>query len=319
MDGKASIESLVSQHLEGLSKIQDHLNQIILGKPKAVSLALTTLLARGHLLIEDVPGVGKTTLARSLAGIFSGSFKRIQFTSDLLPGDVIGLQTYQKSTESFVFHHGALFSNFVLADEVNRASPRTQSALLQAMSEGEVTVDRKTYSLPESFMVIATQNPTSFEGTFPLPESQLDRFSTVLTLGYPAPEAELDLLARGGPQVTDPGTILMNMESLSTIQRAVPRIHCEPDVLNYLYAVIESTRKHAAIQLGASPRAALSLLQLSRAHAFLKGRAYVLPDDVKELAVPSLAHRVTLRTSTEDGENSALLIRSILADVNVPV
>ena len=312
------LDETILAHKPKVDRVRQRLNGVLLGKAEVIELALTTLLARGHLLIEDVPGVGKTTLAEHLAGCFESCFHRIQFTSDLLPSDVIGIQTYQKSTESFTFNEGPLFSNFVLADEINRASPRTQSALLQAMSDTKVSVDRMTYELPNPFMVIATQNPFHFEGTFPLPESQLDRFSMVIEIGYPPRDAELQLLQKNPAHHSESLPAIMPLNELLEAQACVEMIHCDPSVSEYLLSFIESTRDHASIELGASPRAALSLMRCAKAHAFLRGRSFIVPDDLKLLAVPSLAHRIKMTGAHKELQSARVVIQSILSTLPVP-
>ncbi len=316
---RSNLKADVTESLDGL---RTRLNDNILGKSTIIDLSLTTLIAGGHLLLEDVPGVGKTTLARHIAGAFNGDFQRIQFTSDLLPMDVIGVQVYQRSTESFEFNRGPIFANFLLADEINRAAPKTQSSLLQAMNEREVSVDRQTHPLPEPFMVIATQNPMSFEGTYPLPESQLDRFMMTLKMGYPNRDAERQLLVRGHKQdetITPP---IMTIEMLRTVQQAAHDVHCDESILGYIQDIVDATRTRADLKLGVSPRGALTLLRAARAHALLNQRNYVTPHDVKTLVIPCLAHRISpeSRYSTQEQSQQAasLILASLLNDVVVP-
>jgi MoxR-like ATPase len=307
---------------ESLDALRTRLNENILGKSTIIDLALTTLIAGGHLLLEDVPGVGKTTLARQIAGAFDGDFQRIQFTSDLLPMDVIGVQVYQRSTETFEFNQGPVFANFLLADEINRAAPKTQSSLLQAMNEREVSVDRQTHQLPDPFMVIATQNPMSFEGTHPLPESQLDRFMMTLKMGYPNRDAERQLLLRGDNRRESIAPPTMTIKMLTTAQQAAHDIHCDESVLGYIQDIVDATRTRADLKLGVSPRGALTLLRAAKAHALLNLRTYVTPHDVKTLVIPCLAHRVLseARYSTqEQGQQAAsLILAALLNELVVP-
>lgn len=307
---------------ESLSALRTRLNENILGKSAVIDLALTTLIAGGHLLVEDVPGVGKTTLARHIAAAFDGAFQRIQFTSDLLPMDVIGVQVYQRSSESFQFNQGPVFTNFLLADEINRAAPKTQSSLLQAMNERAVSVDRQTHRLPDPFMVIATQNPMSFEGTYPLPESQLDRFMMTLKMGYPNREAERQLLQRGASQSDPIAPPIIAVETLRSIQQTAQTVHCDESVLGYIQDIVDATRSRADLKLGVSPRGALTLLRAAKAHALLYERNYVTPHDVKTLVVPCLAHRVSpeSRYSTqEQGQQAAsLILEALLNELTVP-
>ncbi len=288
------------------------LDGVILGKAHQVRLALTCLLARGHLLIEDLPGVGKTTLALSLARVLGLEFGRVQFTSDLLPADLTGVSIFERETGEFRFHPGPVFAQLLLADEINRATPKTQSALLEAMEERQVSADGQTRPLPEPFFVIGTQNPSDQVGTFPLPESQLDRFLLTVTLGYPDPAAERELLlggdrrerARDLPAALTPATLL-------AAQREVAAIHASPALVDYLQAILRSSREHRGFQAGLSPRAALGLMNAARAWAWLAGRASVLPEDVQAVFPPLAAHRLVSRASGEpDPEAVAALLRA---------
>jgi len=317
MDGKSmDMEQTASGSLRAL---EARLTQIIKGKPEAVRLSICTLLGRGHLLIEDVPGVGKTTLAFTLARAMSGTFNRVQFTSDLLPSDIIGLNIYNPEKHDFEFKKGPVFANIVLADEINRTSPKTQSALLEAMNEGRVTLDGKTYTLPEPFMVVATQNSMEYRGTFPLPESQLDRFVLHLRLGYPAKEDErealleqtdLDTIERMGAVVT-PSEILR-------MQAEVESVRVDESVLDYLLAVVAETRRNDRIRLGASTRGAQFLLRGAKANAYYEGRDFVVPDDVKFMAPCVLGHRIILNRQTYISD-AVRVIRQILEQIPVPV
>lgn len=269
------------------------INGVLLGKPRQVQLAVAGIVAGGHLLIEDVPGVGKTTLAHALAATFDLAFQRIQFTSDLLPSDIIGVSVYERETGEFRFHPGPIFTQLLLADEINRATPKTQSALLEAMAEGQVTLDGRTHTLTEPFYVVATQNPLDLAGTFPLPDSQLDRFMLRISLDYPDAKAERDLLAgedrrellaRLSPQL-DANSILM-------LRRAAQRVTASPALLDYLQRLLAASRQHPDIRVGLSPRAGLALLSGARAWALLDGRGYVIPEDLQALFVAVTAHRL---------------------------
>ncbi len=272
------------------------LNNILLGKPEATRLALACLLARGHLLIEDVPGVGKTTLAQALARVLGLGFHRIQFTSDLLPADLLGSMVFTRKEERFVFQPGPLFTPVVLADEVNRATPRTQSALLEAMQEGQISIDGRSYRLPQPFFVIATQNPLDQIGTYPLPESQLDRFALRLILGYPPPIAERALYQGGSRQEKlTQITPVLNAEGVRTLQQAVTAVPVAPALLDYLQALIGWSRDSGFYRHGLSPRAGLMLLALSRAHAFICGHPAVLPADLQAVVPAAVGHRLQLR------------------------
>jgi MoxR-like ATPase len=271
------------------------IGRVVEGKPDVVRLALAVLLAEGHLLIEDVPGVGKTTLAKALAKAIDGTVRRIQFTPDLLPSDVTGVAVYDQESRAFEFKPGAVFANVVVADEINRASPKTQSALLECMEERQVTVDGVTYELARPFMVVATQNPLEMEGTYPLPEAQRDRFTARVSMGYPDREAELAMLDERA--TTDPLTELAPVTDAASVRElvgAVSRLHVAEPLRRYVVSLVEATRRSPELRLGASPRAGLQLLRAARATAALAGRDHVLPDDVQAMAVPVLAHRLLL-------------------------
>ncbi len=293
------------------------------GKPEAVELGLVCLLARGHLLIEDVPGVGKTTLARALAKAVGGELRRIQFTSDLLPSDVIGVSVYDQRANRFAFKQGPIFGNVLLADEINRASPRTQSALLEAMNEGQVSVDGQTMPLPDPFFVIATQNPEDFAGTYPLPESQLDRFMMRIHIGYPPSQVEQRLLMNPSVDRVAEVTQVLDPQALVRLQREVERVRLDQSLVTYLHAVTTATRTSPAIAIGASPRASMNLSRAARARGKVRGRDYCIADDIHDLAVPLLAHRVRLAAQA-DGympsyEESEATIRDLVARVPVPL
>jgi MoxR-like ATPase len=297
------------------------MSRVIDGKPDAVRSALIALLAEGHLLIEDVPGVGKTALARALARSIGLEFARIQCTPDLLPGDITGVQVYDQSTNLFRFRPGAIFANLVLVDEANRASPKTQAALLEAMQERQVTVDGETHVLEAPFMVVATQNPIEFEGTFPLPEAQLDRFAMVVRMGYPTREDEERLLAEQG--AGDPVAAIEPVATVADVRTAIAAaraLHVEPAVNGYAVSILERTRDDARLSLGASPRAGVALMRVARARALLEGRLFVTPDDVRAVAVPVLAHRLQLAGAARAaGAEAAGIVDELVARTPVPM
>jgi MoxR-like ATPase len=300
--------------------IATNIEQVIQGKPEVVELALICLLAEGHLLIEDVPGVGKTSLAKAMAASIDCTWKRVQFTPDLLPSDVIGVTVWNRGTDSFEFRPGPVFANIVLGDEINRASPKTQSALLEAMEEGQVTVDGTTHALRLPFMVIATQNPVEHEGTYPLPESQLDRFLMRLSVGYPTRQAEMDILDTHASTGT-----LRDLEPVATSQQiesmiaAVRTVHVAPALKAYLVDLADASRRHPGITLGMSPRATLSLQRAARARAAASGRNYVIPDDIKALADPVVGHRLVLASDAQlQGMAASRVIGELLVSVPVP-
>ena len=303
-----------------LDALISNIGRVIRGKDDAIRMAVVCLLARGHLLIEDVPGVGKTSLASALASSLNCSFQRIQLTSDLLPSDLLGTMIYDPATQQFRLKSGPIFHHIVLVDEINRSTPRTQSALLEAMNEGQVSLDSHTYPLPEPFMVLATQNPIEFAGTFPLPESQLDRFLMRISMGYPGREAEREvaigtLPARGLKPV-------MTAEEIIALQREVEQVRVDESLVSYVLDIIAATRNSAAIALGASPRAARSMYHAVQAFAFLEGYDYALPRHIKELCVPVLAHRILL-TETGNGPSNSRraeeILGALIEEIHVPL
>jgi MoxR-like ATPase len=295
------------------------IGQAVLGHPEVVRLLLAAMVARGHILLEDVPGVGKTTLARACAQIMGCGFARLQFTADMLPSDVLGVQILDPQTGRLQFKKGPIFADMVLADEINRASPKTQSAMLEAMAEGRISIDDQTYSLPPTFCVLATQNPVEHHGAYPLPESQLDRFMVRLAVGYPPPEAELQLLLGrpGGDAAIEALPQIFDPTRLQALQALCSRVQLSPAVGQYLLDLVRATRTHRDVLLGCSPRGALALAQIARAWALLDGRDFVLPDDIKALAVPTLGHRLMLQQA-EGGTAARQLIGSLLDDLVVP-
>jgi MoxR-like ATPase len=301
--------------------VANNVRHVIQGKEREVRLALACLIAEGHLLIEDVPGVGKTMLAKAIARSIDCSFRRIQFTPDLLPTDVTGVNVYNQERGDFEFKPGAIFANIVLGDEINRASPKTQSALLESMEERQVTVDTVTYQLGMPFMVIATQNPIEHEGTYPLPEAQLDRFMMRLSLGYPNTESEAAILLTHGVASTlediEPVTDARGVSRMIMMAREV---HVAPSLQRYIVAVADASRKHPDVYLGASPRASIMLLRASRAMAASDGRDYVIPDDVKALVVPALSHRILVTADAAmNGRTPSAVLAELLEEVPVPI
>ncbi|WP_120464718.1 AAA family ATPase [Paenibacillus aceti] len=306
---------------ELLERLVSRIERVIVGKRAEIELILVSMLCGGHVLLEDVPGVGKTRLVRTLAACVGGSFGRIQFTSDLMPADVTGVTVYHPQSANFEFRSGPIYANIVLADELNRAAPRTQSALLEAMEERKVTVDGVTRPLPEPFLLFATQNPLEYEGTYRLPEAQLDRFLMRLSLGYPEPEQELEMLGRlSDPWATAGIKPIMLPEEIAAIQRHARTVLVDDRIKRYLVYVADASRRHPQVSLGISPRGTLSWLAASQALAFYKGRSYAVPDDVKLVAEPVLAHRLILTGEARiSGLQSRQVIAELLNNMEVPV
>jgi MoxR-like ATPase len=305
----------------GFADIERNVERVVRGKHKEIRLALVALVAEGHLLIEDVPGVGKTMLAKAIARSIDCSFRRIQFTPDLLPTDVTGVNVFNQEQRDFEFRPGAIFANIVLGDEINRASPKTQSALLECMEERQVTVDTQTHPLGTPFMVIATQNPIEHEGTYPLPEAQLDRFMLRLSIGYPSPEIEAEILESHtvGVPLADIGPVADAPGVAEMIQKA-REVHVAPALRRYIVDLMEATRRHGDMYLGASPRAGIMILRAARAFAAADQRDYVVPDDVKALALPALGHRIIVTAdAVMSGRSPEVILREILDEVEVPI
>ena len=309
--------------LSKLTQLESALNSAIRGKPEVIRLSIACLLARGHLLIEDVPGVGKTTLAHALARSVECQFHRLQFTSDMLPSDVLGVTVYNARTEDFEFKAGPVFTNFLLADEINRATPKTQSALLEAMNEVQVTMEGRSYPLEQPFMVIATQNPAEHHGTYPLPESQLDRFLMRIRIGYPDRESEREILRNSDNISGESIQAVLSHEEVLDLQARTLGVRVDEALVDYMLEIVEKTRTHESLSLGVSPRGAQALFRATQALALVEGREYVLPDDVKRLVIPVCAHRVALNTrgtlTSKSAEAAERILNEILTQIEVPL
>ena len=302
------------------SKLNENIGKVIVGKSRQIELILTAMLAGAHVLIEDVPGTGKTTLASTLARVTGLDFKRAQFTPDVMASDITGFHIYNRQKENFEFREGLVMCNLLLADEINRASPKTQSALLEAMEEGKVTVDGNTMNIPDPFMVIATQNPAGYVGTYPLPEAQLDRFALKLSMGYPSPAEEMNIIkARKGENPIKNVKPVLTRDELREIREMVTTVHIDDELYQYIVTLITATRKHPALSLGASPRASVALVHLAQAYAFLRGRDYVLPDDIAGLFRAAIAHRLMLRQEAKLAHQTTQdVLTEILRTTEVP-
>ncbi len=315
---------MASANIDKIRKLQENIESVLKGKTDVVRMVLAGLFARGHVLIEDVPGVGKTTLAHLLASSISCTFQRIQFTSDLLPSDILGVSIYDQRAAAFEFKPGPIFANIVLADEINRTTPKTQSALLEAMNTAQISIDGRTHRLPQPFMVIATQNPIEFHGTFPLPKSQMDRFHMRLHIGYPAREHEIEILREHkgtvGEAEVEP---VVSAAEVIEIQDAVAKVKIDEDLLDYIARIADATRHSTLVELGCSPRGALALRRCAQARALLEGRDYVVPDDIKLLSIPTLAHRIQVARTFESSDlqhrEDEEVIRQIVSEVEVPI
>lgn len=321
---RAEINSQAAVSSELISRLERSIQSVIRGKDEVIQLALVTLFSRGHLLIEDVPGVGKTTLAHSLARSFNCNFHRVQFTSDMLPSDVIGVSVFSQPTQLFEFRPGPIFANIVLADEINRTTPKTQSALLEAMNEYQVTVDNRTFPLPQPFMVMATQNPIEHHGTYPLPESQLDRFLMRVKMGYPSSDSEKEILSNfAASEPLANVEPVMTAEEVVEIQQTVRRVTVDEQLINYTLAIVEKTRNHEFLSLGVSPRGSMSLYRAAQAMAVVEGRNYCIPDDFKRLVLPVFAHRCVVSaryvSSLKKVDQAEAMLQEIVGAIPVPI
>ena len=320
---QTAADSLKGPASSRLADLQRSIARVVKGKEDVILLALTTLLARGHLLIEDVPGVGKTTLAQALARSFHCSFQRIQFTSDMLPSDVIGVSVYNPAAQAFEFKPGPIFANIIVADEINRTTPKTQSALLEAMNEAQITVDNHTHPLPKPFLVLATQNTIEHHGTYPLPESQLDRFLMRIRMGYPARASEKEIIRNHSAGHAEQITPLMDAADVVAMQESASQVKVDESLLDYSLEIVERTRQTEQLSLGVSPRGAVMLHRAAQARAFLEGRDYCLSDDFKRLIVPVFAHRVVVSSryvsTQKKSEQAEAILREILETTRVPL
>ena len=318
------MQTTTSTAASRISELQRSIARVVKGKEEAIQMALMTLLARGHLLVEDVPGVGKTTLAHAIARSFHCSFQRIQFTSDMLPSDVIGVSVYNPVAQEFEFKPGPIFANIIVADEINRTTPKTQSALLEAMNEAQITVDNHTHPLPRPFLVLATQNPIEHHGTYPLPESQLDRFLMRIRMGYPARASEKEIIRNNaGTSGAEQVPAVMDAADVTAMQETVSQVKVDDSLLDYALDIIERTRQTEQLSLGVSPRGAVMLHRAAQARAFLEGRDYCLPDDFKRLIVPVFAHRVVVSSryvsTQKKSEQAETILREIVDSTRVPL
>ncbi len=306
---------------EIIQKLLENIEKVIVGKEEPVKLCLAALISKGHVLIEDVPGLGKTMLARSIARSINADFKRLQFTPDMLPSDITGVSVYNQKTQEFEARPGPIFSNIILADEINRTTPRTQSGLLECMQEARVTIDGKSYILPQPFFVLATQNPIEFHGTYPLPEAQMDRFLIQINMGYPEAEDEVLILDKQMKEhpIEKIGSV-SNLEEIVMLQEKATTIYLSADMVKFITGIVRLTRSHPEVLLGASPRGSLALMHISRALALIEGRDFVMPDDIKKMAKYALAHRIVLKTEAQvEGRTKQQVIEEVLRSVVVPL
>ncbi|MCR4683697.1 MAG: MoxR family ATPase [Clostridiales bacterium] len=317
---KAAAAAPLDSYRDKVARVISEIEKVIVGKKPEIVLLLTAMFAGSHVLIEDVPGTGKTTLAATMAKVTGLEFRRAQFTPDVMASDITGYNIYNRQKEEFEFRKGLVMCNLMLADEINRASPKTQSALLEAMEENKVTVDGVTYPVPDPFMVIATQNPTGYVGTYPLPEAQLDRFALKIRMGYPSPEEELNIImSRRGANPIDSVENVISAEDLRAIRDGVADLRIDPELYRYIVNLIGATRKHSQLALGASPRASVALMHLSQAYAFIRGRNYVLPEDIAAVFRPAIGHRLMLRQDAKlKGITSDEILGEILRATEVP-
>lgn len=311
---------IVSDETQKIRVLEENVGSVVKGKPEVIRLAVIALLARGHLLIEDVPGVGKTTLAHALAKSLGCEFQRIQFTSDLLPSDIIGVSIYNQENREFEFKPGPIFSNIILADEINRTTPKTQSCLLEAMNDFQVSIENRTYPLPSPFMVLATQNPMEYHGTFPLPESQLDRFMMRINIGYPSEASEMDILVSRGKEKVENLKPVLSSEEVKGLQSLSEKVRVERSLVDYILKIVNATRTSELLTLGASTRGAIHLYKAAQAKALTDGREFCIPDDIKKMALPVLAHRVILSSKLESAKwDAERVIDDIVERVTIPL
>jgi len=315
----AAEELEAGQAREAVERLVSSIERVVRGKDEVVRLVVTALVARGHVLIEDVPGVGKTTLAAALSRSVGASFHRVQFTSDLMPSDILGVNIWNREARTFEFRPGPIFAHLVLADEINRATPKTQSALLEAMSDGTVSVDDRVHALPDPFLVLATQNPLEHAGTYPLPDSQLDRFLMRVRMGYPSPDVEAEILRAGGRERLEDLAPVLSLAELLALRDHAAAVAVHDDLVAYIVAVVAATRDWEVAEIGASPRASLDLLAAVRARAWMDGREHAIPDDVKALAGPVLAHRIVTRHHGLDSRRVETLLAALVDQVPVPL
>jgi MoxR-like ATPase len=321
MGESTKLRNTMKAYHPSIERLVENIEKVMIGKEREIILSIVALLAKGHVLLEDVPGVGKTMLIRTLAKSVNAEFKRIQFTPDLLPSDVTGTSIYNPKSLDFEYRKGPIVSNIVLADEINRTSPKTQSALLEAMEEGSVTVDGDTKILPKPFFVMATQNPIDYEGTFPLPEAQLDRFLLKINLGYPSEQEEMEVLSRSlGEQTIDEIHPVLTLDDVIELQELVKKVYVDQNIRKYIVEIVNKTREHASVYMGVSPRGSLALMKASQAFAFINGRDYVIPDDVKFLSLYTLPHRMIVKSEVKfSGTSQASVIKEIIESVQVPI